>query len=432
VNSSSNMPSEIVPSPELLPAINEFTSTVAKIIETGTVPEIIECRQRSEALRQVARAARTGLEIQNAFAEQRLRLERRLGEMLIDSLSRGRPRNVTTEDNIRLDDLGISRNLSARSQRIAVITTDRFDAYFREARDAGWEVTATGLTGLLPWSHTEIYSFNKQRDGWAANGHRTADHDARYYAARVHKGYLSETPPGEPRETFDCPVSRPWLICGDSLEAMEQIADQSIDLILSDPPFGLRTDHVWNKPLDLRRLWEQYRRVIRPHRPIILFAAQPFATDLIASARDLFRFDMIWLKTRCANFVKANAQPLRNHELILVFSEGVLDAASHTKRKMPYYGNQIAVEDRYPRTVIDDHMIEFSKEPRLHPMQKPVSLLRYLISMFSQPGETILDTFMGSGSTGVAAAETNRNFVGIEKAQVYFESAAERLGVTSY
>jgi site-specific DNA-methyltransferase (adenine-specific) len=99
---------------------------------------------------------------------------------------------------------------------------------------------------------------------------------------------------------------------------------------------------------------------------------------------------------------------------------------------MPYYGNQIAVEDRYPRTVIDDHMIEFSKEPRLHPMQKPVSLLRYLISMFSQPGETILDTFMGSGSTGVAAAETNRNFVGIEKAQVYFESAAERLGVTSY
>jgi DNA modification methylase len=139
---------------------------------------------------------------------------------------------------------------------------------------------------------------------------------------------------------------------------------------------------------------------------------------------------MIWMKTRFANFVKANSQPLRNHELILVFSEGVSDTASHAKRKMPYYGRQIAEDDRYPRSVIDDHMIESSKEPRLHPMQKPVSLLRYLMSLFSQPGETVLDSFMGSGSTGVAAIEGKRNFIGIEKEPAYFERVSEWLDLT--
>jgi site-specific DNA-methyltransferase (adenine-specific) len=149
---------------------------------------------------------------------------------------------------------------------------------------------------------------------------------------------------------------------------------------------------------------------------------------------------MVWLKTRFANFVKANSQPLRNHELILVFSEGVSDTASHAERKMPYYGQQIAENDRYPRSVIDDHMIEFStgrsageaggKELRRHPMQKPVSLLRYLISMFSQPGEIVLDSFMGSGSTGIAAIETRRNFIGIEKEPAYFERASEWLDRT--
>ena len=159
------MPSEIVPSPHLLPAISEFTSTVAKIIETGTLCEVINCRQKAEALRQVARAARAGLEMQNALAEQRLRLERRLGEMLIDGLSRGRPKNVTTDDNFRLDDLGISRNLSARSQQIANIPSGRFDAYFREAKEAGWEVTATGINGLIAWAQTDIFPSNKPRDG---------------------------------------------------------------------------------------------------------------------------------------------------------------------------------------------------------------------------------------------------------------------------
>ena len=152
----------------------------------------------------------------------------------------------------------------------------------------------------------------------------------------MYEGRHGEKTSGTPSDIFPDPVLRPWLIHGDCFNAMEQIPSQSISLILSDPPFGSHTDHAWNRPLDLQRLWQQYRRVIRPNHPIVLFRAQPFATDLIASARDLFRFDMIWLKTRFANFVKANSQPLRNHELILVFSDGVSDTASHPKRKMPY------------------------------------------------------------------------------------------------
>ena len=210
---------------------------------------------------------------------------------------------------------------------------------------------------------------------------------------------------------------------------MSELADHSVDLILTDPPFGVRTEHPWNKPFDLERMWTHYCRIVKPYGPIVLFATQPFATDVIHSARDLFKYELVWVKARAANFVKARCQPLRNHELILVFSEGVIDSESHTKRKMPYYGEDIANEDRYPCSVIDDYMTESTPEPRLHPMQKPVSLLRFLISMYSRPGDTLLDSFMGSGSTGVAAIETNRNFVGIEKEQVYFESAAERLGV---
>jgi len=234
---------------------------------------------------------------------------------------------------------------------------------------------------------------------------------------------------------------------------MGEIPEHSIDLICADLPYGNQIV-PWDQPIDLTALFCHYRRIIKPNGPIVLFAAQPFTSRLVMSQLDLFKFDIVWIKNRAADFVQANNRPLTFHESILVFSEGKTHPASKTKRRMPYYPqavltptndatlrlkrpsekSEICFADRpghhefrrnftgYPRSYT-----EFACETGHHPTQKPVSLLSYLIELFSRPGETVLDSCMGSGSTGVAANRTGRNFIGIEKYEPFFEVAKARL-----
>jgi site-specific DNA-methyltransferase (adenine-specific) len=241
------------------------------------------------------------------------------------------------------------------------------------------------------------------------------------------------------------------LFEGDCLKEMIKIADRSIDLILCDLPFG-NSGFQWDRPIDLTSLWQHYRRVIKLNHAIVLFASQPFATDLVNAARDWFRYEWIWIKSRPTGFTHAKNKPMSNHENILVFSEGATIHQSQSNRRMPYYPQGLVPNERgrivnfdqrkqivgYRPSRQKPHVREFTGYPNsvlefpvdelgLHPVAKPVGLLEFLIETYTRPGEIVLDSVMGTGSTGVAAANTGRRFIGIEKDAEFFRIANEVL-----
>lgn len=227
---------------------------------------------------------------------------------------------------------------------------------------------------------------------------------------------------------------------GDCLELMKDIPDGSIDMILCDLPYGT-TKNKWDSIIPLDRLWEQYERIIKDNGCIALFAQTPFDKVLGVSNLKLLKYEWIWGKDNGTGFLNAKKMPLKIHENILIFykntpiynpqmRKGFKPYSQKSGRGSSNYGEQIRVitennGDRYP---ID--IIQFKRDKnKLHPTQKPVSLLEYLIKTYTKEGETVLDNCMGSGSTGVACQNTNRNFIGFELDEKYFNIAKERLGV---
>ncbi len=225
---------------------------------------------------------------------------------------------------------------------------------------------------------------------------------------------------------------------GDCLDLLPKLADNSIDLIVTDPPYGT-TANKWDKTPDLPRLWSELRRVGKENAAFVMFAAQPFATDLIQSNRKHFRYDLVWQKAKPVGFLQANKMPLRNHELILVFYRRLPDYFPQKTAGAPYrkrqpkdrcgnYSQIGATEtvnhgDRHPFSVWQAN----HDDTGLHPTQKPVALLERLIKSYSRAGGTVLDCFMGSGSTGIACLNTNRRFVGMELDDKYFQTASKRI-----
>jgi hypothetical protein len=237
-------------------------------------------------------------------------------------------------------------------------------------------------------------------------------------------------------------MTKPVLLLGDCLERMVEIADGSVDMILCDLPYGT-TQNKWDAVIPLDALWREYRRVC--HGAMVLTATQPFSSALVMSNPGLFRYEWIWRKSRVTGVLNAKRQPLRQHEVILVFSkdappynpQGIVDCekrASTGKAKGRSSSNYGAISDTpdgkytqtqtgYPRSVLD-----FASEGRtVHPTQKPVALLEYLIETYTRAGQTVLDNTMGSGSTGVAAVNTGRCFIGIERDPQYFAIAERRI-----
>lgn len=225
---------------------------------------------------------------------------------------------------------------------------------------------------------------------------------------------------------------------GDCLELMKEIPDGSVDMILADLPYGT-TKNEWDKCIPLDLLWEQYKRVIKENGAMLLFAQMPFAARLVNAEPKLFRYDWIWQKTMSTGFLNANRMPLRVHENILVFY-----------KRLPTYNPQMTDGDSYvvrhvinssnygkhnPITTVCDgkrfpvDIITFSNGnyKSLHPTQKPVALLEYLIKTYTNEGETVLDNVMGSGSTCVAAINTNRQYIGFELDEAYFFTAKQRI-----
>jgi len=233
---------------------------------------------------------------------------------------------------------------------------------------------------------------------------------------------------------------RVWLMQGDCLERMQQIPSGSVDLILTDPPYGT-TACKWDSVIDLTLMWEQLKRIIKPNGAIVMTASQPFTTMLIHSNIKDFKYTWVWEKEQGVNFQLAKRQPLKVHEDVCVFykeqclynPQGLVDCniSKSNKGKGGNLGHcaSEAVRNSYTQTKTGypRSIQKFGRDRGLHPTQKPVALMEYLIKTYTNEGETVLDFTMGSGSTGVACRNTNRKFIGIELDSDYFRIALERI-----
>ena len=234
------------------------------------------------------------------------------------------------------------------------------------------------------------------------------------------------------------------LMKGDCLERMKEIPDGSVDLILTDPPYGT-TSCKWDSIIPFEPMWAELKRIIKPNGACVLFSSQPFTTNLIYSNMDCFKYSMIWKKSKCGSPLTAKYKPLTKHEDVNVFSlhkktlkyypqmtEGKPYKRKFTENKVNNMGFGIkGVETnntgtRHPTTVLD-YSQQWRRQDQVHPTQKPVELMEFLVKSFTQENETVLDFTMGSGSTGAACVNTNRNFIGIELDENYFNIAERRI-----
>ena len=228
----------------------------------------------------------------------------------------------------------------------------------------------------------------------------------------------------------------------DCLVGMRRIPDASIDLILCDLPYGI-TWAKWDITLPLTELWGAYKRIIKPKGAIVLTATAAFAAELITSNRDMFKYDLVWHKNRLTGHLNANRQPMRSHELILLFSPGTpvynpQKTTGHkrvvTKPKKAEAKNLYALNargdsydstERFPTSVLTFGS-DVQRE-NYHPTQKPLALFEYLIRTYSNEGDTVLDNCMGSGTTAVACMRTRRNFIGFETDRKFYDIANDRI-----
>jgi len=261
------------------------------------------------------------------------------------------------------------------------------------------------------------------------------------------------------------------LYQGNCLVEMNKITENSVDLILCDLPYGT-TDRkgirdkgdnrllAWDTVIPLDKLWEQYRRVLKPNGTVVLTADQPFTSQLIVSNVDWFKYEWIWKKRKTTGFLLANYRPMKETEDIVVFSPAGAAAASRNGGNMTYNpqgliekkvkkknsakrlgkflhnpehmgaGNKLLHETEYEQkyTNYPSEIIEFTLDRNvIHPTQKPVALMEYLIKTYTNEDEVVLDNCMGSGTTGVACINTNRKFIGIEMNDEYYRLASNRI-----
>lgn len=241
------------------------------------------------------------------------------------------------------------------------------------------------------------------------------------------------------------------LLKGDCIELMNELPDQSVDLVLADLPYA-KTHNRWDSLIPFEDLWKQYNRVIKEHGAIVLFGQTDFSAQLIMSNPKMFRYTLVWDKVRTTGFLNAKRMPLRRHEDILVFykklptynaqmveggepshSRGKKwagkgntqdDGKIYGKYQHDYKAPSTQTNMKYPTSIL-----QFSNrvQGNVHPTQKPVELLEYLIKTYSNEGDIVLDNTMGSGSTGVAALNTDRKFIGMELDEKYFDIANSRI-----
>jgi len=232
------------------------------------------------------------------------------------------------------------------------------------------------------------------------------------------------------------------LYHGDCLDILPTLPAQSVDAIIADPPYG-QTACKWDSVIPLDAMWPQLQRVVKPNGAIVLFASQPFTSALVMSNPVWFRYEWVWIKNRGSNFQWAKRMPMKRHESILVFGHTLPQfnleltqlnrpVKNSRRNKGANLGHCADKGDYYQQQTgyaFSDLFFDSSvgKSDHVHPTQKPVELLRYLVRTYTNPGETVLDFTMGSGTTGVACAMEGRNFIGVELDAGYFDIAKRRI-----
>jgi len=230
------------------------------------------------------------------------------------------------------------------------------------------------------------------------------------------------------------------LHLGDCLDVMQDIPDGSVDMVMTDPPYGT-TACKWDSVIPFEPMWAQLKRIVKPNGAIVLMASQPFTSALVMSNVKMFKYCWVWHKQKPTNFYQVKWQPLKEHEDIAIFCKTVpnyypqgtesISVKSGRKNKSGNLyskyngGDYVQKVGNYPRSI--KFFPTEGDKGRLHPTQKPVALMEYLIRTYTNVGETVLDFTMGSGTTGVAAANTMRKFIGIERDPDYFQIAQSRI-----
>ena len=230
------------------------------------------------------------------------------------------------------------------------------------------------------------------------------------------------------------------LLFGECLDKLTEISDNSVNMIMADLPYGT-TACKWDSIIPLEPLWKELKRVTTDNSAMVFTAQQPFTTALAASNLNDFRYEWIWEKPQGTNPLNAKVMPLKSHENILVFykakpiynpqmwiSTPYSGFKNHNKKIGEVYGNigsqhrDNPTGERYPKSIL-----KFKQEKGFHPTQKPVKMMEYMIKTYTNEGHLVLDSTMGSGTTGVACVNTNRNFIGIEMDSEYFEVSKSRI-----
>ena len=236
------------------------------------------------------------------------------------------------------------------------------------------------------------------------------------------------------------------LMQGDCLEWMKEIPDGSVDMVLADPPYGT-TACKWDTVIDLPLMWEQLRRIIKPNGAIVMTASQPFTSALVMSNPRALKYVAVWDKVNAGTGLHTKVQPLRSHEDVVVFGYGRLGYNPQMEKAAPRTDKTRSIPngdafsgksvnraysnggERYPKTIW--RFSNANQRGKVHPTQKPVALMEYLIRTYTNEGDTVLDFTMGSGTTGVACKNLGRDFIGIELDKNYFDIAEQRIAEAS-
>ena len=230
---------------------------------------------------------------------------------------------------------------------------------------------------------------------------------------------------------------------GDCLDVLPSIPDQSVDLILCDLPYGT-TQNKWDFVIPFDLLWSEYWRTLKQSGVVALTASQPFSSALVMSQPKMFKHEWVWVKNRGSNFANTVREPMKEHESVLIFSRGKWTYNKQMQQRtggglsrVQYDFNKVTETENYGKfgkppppqgeLRVPSSWQKFNVEVGLHPTQKPVALMEYLIRTYTNEGEAVLDSCMGSGTTGVACKNTRRHFIGIEKDPAYFQVAQQRL-----
>jgi site-specific DNA-methyltransferase (adenine-specific) len=395
-------------------ALIEWDSLSREIGEATTIQDLNALRSKVETIRVLSKQSKRGLETQNRIAEFRLRVDRKRGTWIAENIEvGGEGSNQHAKKELRsgrttLAQIGISKSESSILQRLARIPEDAFLDYLKDARREKQEVTTIGLLRVSR------------------------------PMARISREAISYP------VSAKAPKTSIRVFLGDCLDVLPTIPNKSIDFIVADPPYGT-TACSWDEVIPFEPLWEELNRVIKKNGVIALFVTEPFSSKLRLSNLEAYKYDLIWDKGKGSNPLLSKKRPMSSHENISIFGGsryypqmrkgepylGRKTGGNHSNRLI---GNGMSLSDfqqednpeglYFPTSVLRYPIHCGSK---LHPTEKPVALIEYLIRTYSLEGETVFDFCAGSGTTGIAARSCGRNCVLIEKNKKYYSMIRQRV-----